>query len=80
MRGCHRETLKKATSSGGLVAELDFVSFVWEPFDLVFRQHDYFAEPAAIADLAIPRARGKKWVERTCHRWVKSEQISKRTK
>jgi excisionase family DNA binding protein len=34
-----------ATRSVANAAGLDFVSIVWEPFDLVMRQHDYFQPP-----------------------------------
>ncbi len=34
-----------ATRSVASSAGLDFVSIVWEPFDLVMRQRDYFRPP-----------------------------------
>jgi len=34
-----------ATRSVANAAGLDFISIVWEPFDLVIRQRDYFRSP-----------------------------------
>jgi molybdate-binding protein len=40
-----------ATRAAAQSAGLDFVSLVWENFDLVLRQHDYFlAGPQALMD------------------------------